>query len=103
MPNDDTRSATGAAGHVCSTAELSDDPTVLDRLLRELASMAEVKVHKISGGWWVSVFPTGCGALWWYASKPSLVAALHECRTKAVEMRLLADNTKLTGEVRSNG
>ena len=71
---------------------IHDEPTDVDRIIRELARVAEVKVHAISGGWWVSVFPIGCGALWWYASKPTLAGALAECRNSAVKHRLLADN-----------
>ena len=60
----------------------------VERLVRQLGKIGEVKVQTHAGGtqWWVQVAPDGYAPLWWYGVHKSLEAALQMCFDKAVLM-----------------
>lgn len=71
-------------------AELMPCPSVED-LLRELATIGDVRLSAGSVVWFVSVYPHGSAPLWWHGAKETLEGSLLECRKKAVELRFLKD------------
>ena len=62
----------------------------VEKLLRELATFAEVHVtRQDSGHYFVSVMPRRRAPLWWYGRHEDLATAMQECRDKAAHYRFL--------------
>lgn len=73
--------------------------SVVEKLIRELLTFAEVKVStQPSGHFFVSVFPKKHAPLWWYGCSESLRTALEECKAKAAELRFIPAAHQATKE-----
>ena len=66
--------------------------TVIEELVREIASVARVSITRQQNGWWwVSAAPNGHPPLMWYGNELRLEDALDDCKRQAVRDKFLKD------------